>query len=1233
MKKLISFLAVLCILGLLVYHGPRLLDLRPVRAQVAARVSAATGWQVEANRLHWDWFPLPHFSLNDVSMSKGGITISVPETRIFPRWLPLLHRQFDLGELKLVKPKITVSSWPPTNSESPVTLPNLNITIAEGTAVITAGPFGKDASQPPLVISDINSRLRLTPERCDLKITCNSPLFSGLKVQGNYNTADQGYQLEYELTGLELGHLVPDLLNGRLRAKLSGLALQGNIAGQGTERYRLEVAGDFPCFLFPRAPEKSFLDCGEFSFTIDKNPQSLSIAIAKLQLKNPRAVLSGRIAVNQEVIPQPATKGQTPPTETWLIDLHGRDLDLTGIRQRILELFGDHYVAQLVCNIVRGGTANSASYYFQGGLTDFQHLEKMAIKVDVDRSEIHPPGTQLDLQEVGGPIEIINGFLSGKGLHANLGNSVGSNCALYLDLLERKNEFKLDLDIQADLADLPKVLLEEVKHPRFQEEVRHFHRCRGQAHGHLTIGDNLLDPRVTVLVDSMEGKGEYDRVSWPFQINRGTLSVFPDRVSWDQVKGSWGSQQIQDAAGQVTWSGPMKITGASLNASLDLAPLLKELTRTPAIAERLRPALTSAEGVLELQKGEFSGLLDSPEGWRYSGHLTSQGSRWNSPLLPQPFLAEELRATIDQEKVELNESRLHFLDQPLSIAGSFRHKSFAEWQGQVSFTTTVKEKLAAWIRGKGWIPSEYFPLIPCTLDRLRVEWDQESTAVTGTVRAGAGADNAPEIRLDLLDTAEFFTVKELVISAPPDHGKLQLQYPKKAPAHLSLGWQGFVEADSIAKLLAANVIHGRRLEGDFTLQLPLRPGGKNLHGWLKTMGMQWPIGTESNPTVLRDLSLRSQEDGSLVIEKALLDSGASNGIEINGTVTPTVKQLDIKLNLTAEKLTRDTVTKLMAGIGKLSESAPPGTAGTPGAEGANEWPHRGTLQFRINRFESSPVATAASGASPAAIGDSYTLSPAKGFLSLLPSGGYSLDLRSSKVCSVDISGTIFGKPSDGETSLNFFTDSATPPQFQEVIPCFGFGNTLIEGPLHLDGNLQGDSQHWRDGKITLFSENGFIRRLGFLAKVFSVINLTDLFTNQQLPQLGGDGFAYSSLEVESHIDNHQLIIDKAVVKGKGLNLFASGKINLQNGQAELIIMVAPLKSLDAIVTNLPIIGQVFGGKDKALISIPVGLKGDLRDPEVTLLPPEAIGEGIVNLFVNTFKMPLAIFSPLTNLGR
>jgi len=494
--------------------------------------------------------------------------------------------------------------------------------------------------------------------------------------------------------------------------------------------------------------------------------------------------------------------------------------------------------------------------------------------------------------------------------------------------------------------------------------------------------------------------------------------------------------------------------------------------------------------------------------------------------------------------------------------------------------------------------------------------------VNGVIKAGTGGVDAPTVRLDLTDTPERLIIHELVLSAPPDRGKLALDYQKAAPNRISLNWQGFVESGSILQLLSTNLIHAQRLEGDFALQAPLRPGGKNLQGWLKAKGLEWSIGDAATPVILKGLNLRGQADGSLSIDKALIDAHDSHGVEINGTIKPTARQLDFELNLTADLLARTTVDGMVRGIDKLTEPSEPDDT-------SKKWPSHGTVQFKIRRFEPGP---ANQGQSTTPTG-SYAIAPAQGFLTLQSSGDYSLDLRSSKICGVDISGTIYSSPKAGENALNFFTDSANPPLLQQVIPCFGFSNTLIEGPLHLDGSLQGATMNWRDGKISLYSENGFIRRLGFLAKVFSVVNLTDLFTSQKIPQLDNDGFAYSSLEIDSRIQNNQLLIEKAVVKGTGINLFGQGKIDLQSGQADLIIMVSPLKSLDAIITNLPIIGKIAGGQAKALITIPVGLKGDLRDPSVTLLPPEAIGEGIVTLIINTLKAPLAIFSPLINLGR
>ena len=51
---------------------------------------------------------------------------------------------------------------------------------------------------------------------------------------------------------------------------------------------------------------------------------------------------------------------------------------------------------------------------------------------------------------------------------------------------------------------------------------------------------------------------------------------------------------------------------------------------------------------------------------------------------------------------------------------------------------------------------------------------------------------------------------------------------------------------------------------------------------------------------------------------------------------------------------------------------------------------------------------------------------------------------------------------------------------------------------------------------------------------------------------------------------------------------------------DVTLLVAPLNTVDAVVSRLPVIGSVLGG---SLVSIPVKVSGNWGDPKVTPLPP------------------------------
>ena len=75
----------------------------------------------------------------------------------------------------------------------------------------------------------------------------------------------------------------------------------------------------------------------------------------------------------------------------------------------------------------------------------------------------------------------------------------------------------------------------------------------------------------------------------------------------------------------------------------------------------------------------------------------------------------------------------------------------------------------------------------------------------------------------------------------------------------------------------------------------------------------------------------------------------------------------------------------------------------------------------------------------------------------------------------------------------------------------------------------------------------------------------------------------------------------------------------------LVVLVAPFKTVDRIVKIIPLVGTIMGGN---LISIPFRAIGDLGDPDVIPLSPTAVGSGMLGILERTLKLPITIIQPV-----
>ena len=145
-----------------------------------------------------------------------------------------------------------------------------------------------------------------------------------------------------------------------------------------------------------------------------------------------------------------------------------------------------------------------------------------------------------------------------------------------------------------------------------------------------------------------------------------------------------------------------------------------------------------------------------------------------------------------------------------------------------------------------------------------------------------------------------------------------------------------------------------------------------------------------------------------------------------------------------------------------------------------------------------------------------------------------------------------------------------------------------------------------------------------LAKIFALLNVTEIYRGE-VPDLMGKGFAYNSIAAKGVFQKGKLIIKDTSIDSPSMGIAIEGDINLIKKKVDLVVLVAPFKTVDRIIKHIPLVGTIMGG---TLISIPFRAIGDLSDPDVIPLSPTAVGSGLLGILERTLKLPITIIQPV-----
>jgi hypothetical protein len=161
------------------------------------------------------------------------------------------------------------------------------------------------------------------------------------------------------------------------------------------------------------------------------------------------------------------------------------------------------------------------------------------------------------------------------------------------------------------------------------------------------------------------------------------------------------------------------------------------------------------------------------------------------------------------------------------------------------------------------------------------------------------------------------------------------------------------------------------------------------------------------------------------------------------------------------------------------------------------------------------------------------------------------------------------------------------------------------------------------GNLKFQAKNGRIDYWVGLARILEFVNLTEVYKGK-IPDMGKEGLSYKLITLIGSLQDGKLIIKEATLDGHTLQMAAQGEIDLAEGKVDLTVLVAPLRTVDRIINLIPLVRYVFAG---TLLSLPVKVSGDLKDPKVTALSPSAIGSELFGMMKRTLGLPFRVIEP------
>ncbi len=217
------------------------------------------------------------------------------------------------------------------------------------------------------------------------------------------------------------------------------------------------------------------------------------------------------------------------------------------------------------------------------------------------------------------------------------------------------------------------------------------------------------------------------------------------------------------------------------------------------------------------------------------------------------------------------------------------------------------------------------------------------------------------------------------------------------------------------------------------------------------------------------------------------------------------------------------------------------------------------------------------------------------------------------------------KQQDGSSLLKISGTAknvAAQTVYHQLLKRRGLVSGRLSGDFYLEGIAGKQFLPTSLGAFSMQIDDGRLYKLTGLAKVLHILNLYPLLTEN----VKGKGLPYKTITFNADLNRGILATEDFLLHGDIMNLSMAGNYDLINSTVNFDMAAMPLRTVDSLISHIPIAGWLLTGKQKALVVAHFNMTGSADDPDIESVPLESVTTPVLGILKRVFTFPVKIIT-------